>query len=211
MPIIEVKNISKKFKNQQVLVDVSFQLEQGQIYGLIGRNGSGKTVLMKIMCGLIQPDYGEIVINGKTLDGIHFPQNLGVIIENPGFISFWSGYKNLAYLASINKKIGKSEILNIMDLVGLSDAIKKKVGKYSLGMKQRLGIAQAIMGNPDILILDEPFNGLDKDGVEQIYKLFKELKKQGKTIFLVSHIREDIDAVCDFTYEIENGEVRRSY
>lgn len=209
MEIIEIKNVSKSFKEQQVLIDVNLKLEEGHIYGLIGRNGSGKTVLLKIICGMMTPDKGEIFINGTKLDKGSFPTDIGVIIENPGFISLWSGYRNLKYLASFNQKIEEYKILEVMQEVGLSDAIYKRVGKYSLGMKQRLGIAQAIMENPNILILDEPFNGLDKNGVDQIYGLLKEFKKQGKTIFLVSHIRDDIEAVCDCVYEIEHGRVKR--
>lgn len=209
MEIIEIKNVSKSFKEQQVLIDVNLKLEEGHIYGLIGRNGSGKTVLLKIICGMMTPDKGEIFINGTKLDKGSFPTDIGVIIENPGFISLWSGYRNLKYLASFNQKIEEDKILEVMQEVGLSDAIYKRVGKYSLGMKQRLGIAQAIMENPNILILDEPFNGLDKNGVDQIYGLLKEFKKQGKTIFLVSHIRDDIEAVCDCVYEIEHGRVKR--
>lgn len=209
METIEIKNVSKSFKEQQVLIDVNLKLEEGHIYGLIGRNGSGKTVLLKIICGMMTPDKGEIFINGTKLDKGSFPTDIGVIIENPGFISLWSGYRNLKYLASFNQKIEEDKILEVMQEVGLSDAIYKRVGKYSLGMKQRLGIAQAIMENPNILILDEPFNGLDKNGVDQIYGLLKEFKKQGKTIFLVSHIRDDIEAVCDCVYEIEHGRVKR--
>lgn len=206
---IEVKHVTKKFKEQQVLQDINLELEQGNIYGLTGRNGSGKTVLLKIMCGLVQPDQGEVIINEHKLDGKTFPQNMGIIIENPGFITWWSGYRNLEYLSSFNRIIKKEQIIEVMKDVGLLEAKDKKVGKYSLGMKQRLGIAQAIMENPDILILDEPFNGLDKEGVNHIYNLLKEFKQQGKLIFLVSHIKEDIEMVCDVTFKLEDGKVKK--
>ena len=175
-------------------------------YGIIGRNDSGKTMLIKAVCGLVQPDSGKITVSGKVVgQDVDFPENIGVIIESPGFLPSESGYRNLAYLASLRGKIGKPEIRNAIISVGLNPDDKKHVGKYSLGMRQRLGIAQAMMENPDILILDEPMNGLDKNGVEDIRKLLLRFRDEGKTILLVSHSTEDIGILCDEVYEMDNG------
>lgn len=208
MPDIEIKGISKAFKNQMVLNDISFDCNRGQICGLVGHNGSGKSVLMKIICGLLYPDSGYVKINGKQIGiDIDFPPNTGVIIEQPNFIPYVSGYKNLKYLADINNRIGKSDIRAVMEKVGLEPDSKKWVSKYSLGMKQRLAIAQAIMENPDILILDEPMNSLDATGVETIREYLLELKKEGKTILLASHYKEDISLLCDRIIKLENGKI----
>ncbi len=208
MPDIEIKDISKKFKNQIALENISFKCKSGEICGLVGHNGSGKSVLMKIICGLLYPDSGYVKINeqqiGKDID---FPPNTGVIIEQPNFIPYVSGYKNLKYLADINNRIGKSDIRAVMEKVGLEPDSKKWVSKYSLGMKQRLAIAQAIMENPDILILDEPMNSLDATGVETIREYLLELKKEGKTILLASHYKEDISLLCDRIIKLENGKI----
>lgn len=204
--IISVSNAVKDFKNHRVLDDVSFKLEKGKIYGIVGRNGSGKTVLFKCICGFMPLTSGKISVNGKVVGkDINIPQNIGVIIETPGFLSNYSGYKNLKFLASINNKISKEDIHNTLSIVGLDPKSKKHVGRYSLGMRQRLGIAQAIMENPDVLILDEPMNGLDNDGVKDIRNLLLKLKDEGKTILLASHNREDISVLCDEVYEMDKG------
>jgi ABC-2 type transport system ATP-binding protein len=209
--IISVKKAVKIFKEHTVLNDVSLELEKGKIYGIVGRNGSGKTVLFKCICGFMPLTSGEISVNGKIVGKEeNIPKDIGVIIETPGFIPNYSGYKNLSFLASINKKIKKDDILETLRIVGLDSKSKKHVGKYSLGMRQRLGIAQAIMENPDILILDEPMNGLDNDGVQDMRKLFLNLKEQGKTILLASHNREDIQVLCDEVYEMDKGNLRKS-
>lgn len=209
MYVIEVKNVVKKFKDVTVLDHVDLKVERGTICGLVGRNGSGKTVLMKVVCGFILPDSGEVIVDGKKIGkDCDFPKNTGVIIENPGFSQYISGAKNLQNLASINKKISKYEIDKVMELVGLNPKDKKWVSKYSLGMRQRLGIAQAIMEGQDILILDEPMNGLDQEGIEDMRKLFLKLKAEGKTILLASHSKEDIAALCDEVYEMEHGQMR---
>lgn len=210
MNMISVKGVNKKFKNIRILNDVCFEAPKGKISGIIGRNGSGKTVFLKILCGLMYPDSGSVCIDGKEIGkDCDFPESLGAIIEAPGFISYQSGYKNLKYLASLKGNIGKDDIYESMKSVGLNPEDKKHVRKYSLGMKQRLGIAQAIMENPSLLILDEPMNGLDKEGVVEMRELFIKLKNEGKTIVLVSHNSEDITELCDYLYEIHNGEMNR--
>ena len=203
---IEVQNVVKRFRDQVVLKNVSISFEKGQIHGIVGRNGSGKTVLFKCICGLMHPEEGVILVNGKRVGrDVDMPEGIGAIIEAPGFLPNYSGYKNLRFLANIRRKIGKEEILNALKTVGLDPESRKHVGKYSLGMRQRLGIAQAIMEDPEILILDEPMNGLDNAGVQDIRALLLELKAQGKTILLASHNHEDIAALCDTVHEMDGG------
>lgn len=203
---IEVQNVVKRFRDQVVLKNVSISFEKGQIHGIVGRNGSGKTVLFKCICGLMHPEEGVILVNGKRVGrDVDMPEDIGAIIEAPGFLPNYSGYKNLRFLANIQRKIGKEEILNVLKTVGLDPESRKHVGKYSLGMRQRLGIAQAIMEDPEILILDEPMNGLDNAGVQDIRALLLELKAQGKTILLASHNHEDIAALCDTVHEMDGG------
>jgi len=203
---IEVQNVVKRFRDQVVLKNVSISFEKGQIHGIVGRNGSGKTVLFKCICGLMHPEEGVIFVNGKRVGrDVDMPEDIGAIIEAPGFLPNYSGYKNLRFLANIRRKIGKEEILNVLKTVGLDPESRKHVGKYSLGMRQRLGIAQAIMEDPEILILDEPMNGLDNAGVQDIRALLLELKAQGKTILLASHNHEDIAALCDTVHEMDGG------
>ena len=203
---IEVQNVVKRFRDQVVLKNVSISFEKGQIHGIVGRNGSGKTVLFKCICGLMHPEEGVILVNGKRVGrDVDMPEDIGAIIEAPGFLPNYSGYKNLRFLANIRRKIGKEEILNVLKTVGLDPESRKHVGKYSLGMRQRLGIAQAIMVDPEILILDEPMNGLDNAGVQDIRALLLELKAQGKTILLASHNHEDIAALCDTVHEMDGG------
>lgn len=204
--MISIENLNKQFKNQLVLNNINVKFSNGHIYGIIGRNGSGKTVSLKCICGFLKPTTGVISVNHKIVGkDIDFPENLGFIIETPGFLLNYSGYKNLKYLASIREKIDSNEIKESMSLVGLDSADKKHVGKYSMGMRQRLGIAQAIMEKPDILVLDEPMNALDKNGVEEMRRLFLKMKSEGKLILLTSHNREDIEILCDEVYEMEEG------
>lgn len=206
MSVIEVRNVHKKWGNNTVLKSVDLTVEQSEIIGIIGHNGSGKTVLMKCICGFITPDSGEITVSGKRLGkDVDIPKNIGLIIETPGFLPNFSGYNNLAQLANIRRKIGRKEIRAAMERVGLNPDDKKHVGKYSLGMRQRLGIAQAIMEDPDILILDEPLNGLDKEGVADMRGLFLQLKQAGKAIIIASHNSVDIDVLCDKVFEISKG------
>jgi len=207
--VIQVKDVSKAFKDNNVLCDVSMEVEKGSICGLIGRNGSGKTLLMKIICGFAKEDKGEVYVSGKRIGkDVDFPKDTGIIIENPGFIPYMSGYDNLVSLNSINRSVDKNRIRQCMELVQLNPNDKKHVMKYSLGMRQRLGIAQAIMENPSILILDEPMNGLDNQGVDDMRKLFLKLKEEGKTILFASHNREDISVLCDRLYEIDRGVIK---
>ena len=206
MNIISVKNLSKSFGQERVLKNVSRDFEKGKIHGIVGNNGSGKTVLMKCICGFLIPDSGSITVNGERVGvDVDFPRDMGLIIETPGFLPNMTGVKNLEILASLNKKIGLEEIAAAIRRVGLDPLMKKPVGKYSLGMRQRLGIAQAIMENPSLLILDEPLNGLDKHGVREMRQLIKGLKEQGKTILLASHNQGDIDELCDTVCEMDAG------
>lgn len=203
---IQVKNLSKDFGQDRVLKCVNRDFESGKIHGIVGNNGSGKTVLMKCICGFLLPTEGTVIVNGRRVGkDVDFPLDLGVIIETPGFLPGVTGVKNLEILASLNKKIGPSEIADAIRRVGLDPHMKKPVGKYSLGMRQRLGIAQAIMEDPSLLILDEPLNGLDKHGVAEMRQLIKGLKEQGKTILLASHNQGDIDELCDTVCEMDAG------
>lgn len=210
--VIKVEEVTVVFNQEKVLNEVSYDFKEGGIYGIIGNNGSGKTVLMKCICGFLLPTTGKIYVDyeqiGKDVD---FPKNIGIIIETPGFLPHLSGVENLEMLASIKGKIGKETVGDSIKAVGLNPKLKKTVGKYSLGMRQRLGIAQAIMEDPDILILDEPFNGLDKDGVKQIHELIKNFKTPNKTIILSSHNQKDIDVLCDTVCEMDNGFMRQVY
>ena len=206
MNIISVKNLSKDFGQERVLHNVTRDFEKGRIHGIVGNNGSGKTVLMKCICGFLIPDSGSITVNGERVGvDVDFPRDMGLIIETPGFLPNMTGVKNLEILASLNKKIGLEEIAASIRRVGLDPLMKKPVGKYSLGMRQRLGIAQAIMEDPALLILDEPLNGLDKHGVREMRQLIKGLKEQGKTILLASHNQGDIDELCDTVCEMDAG------
>ena len=215
--VIRVMDVSKSFGEETVLHHISYDFKEGRIYGIVGNNGSGKTVLMKCICGFMKPTSGEVFVGGKQIGKeVDFAPDTGVIIETPGFVPFYSGYRNLKILAGLNHKIGKEEIEEAMRTVGLDPKLKRHVKKYSLGMRQRLGIAQAIMEKPKLLILDEPFNGLDKEGVEQMRTYFLELKKQGVTILLSSHTSEDIKLLCDTVTEMEKGKTvilndRRNY
>ena len=203
---IHVQGVSKDFGQERVLKSVSRDFEKGKIHGIVGNNGSGKTVLMKCICGFLLPTEGRILVNGKRIGkDVDFPQDLGLIIETPGFLPQLSGVKNLEILASLNRRVGLTEIAATIRRVGLDPLMKKPVGKYSLGMRQRLGIAQAIMEDPALLILDEPLNGLDKHGVREMRDLIKGLKAEGKTILLASHNQGDINELCDTVCEMDAG------
>lgn len=204
--MIELENVTKTFKDVDVVKSVSVTFRSGEIAGIVGRNGSGKTVLFKMICGLLHPSNGTITVDGKVIGkDMDFPKSLGCIIETPGFLPYESGYRNLRDLASIRHRVGKDRVRDVIVQVGLDPDSRKPVGKYSMGMRQRLGIAQAIMEDPDILVLDEPMNGLDEDGVYEIRKLLLELKEQGKTILIASHNHEDIDMLCDSVYRMKSG------
>ena len=206
--IIEIKHLTKKIENQLILSDINLCFEEEHIYGIVGRNGSGKTVLLKCICGLMEATQGEVIFNGKRLKkDMEYIDQLGFLIERLGFLEKLSAYENLRYIASIKRIAGKKEIEESLRKVNLDPCDKKKVGKYSLGMKQRLGIAQAFMENPEILILDEPTNGLDESGVKLIRELLLDLKKRRKIIVIASHYQEDIDLLCDKVYVIQNGKI----
>lgn len=208
--MIEVKNVGLILQKNEILKDISVHFERGKIHGLIGRNGSGKTMLMKCICGFVKPTAGEILVDGKRIGkDCDFPQNAGIIIETPGFIPYYSGYKNLKLLADLRGKISREDIRKTMEKVGLNPDLKRHVRKYSLGMRQRLGLAQAIMENPDLLVLDEPMNGLDKDGVADMRQYLLDLKSQGKTILIASHSAEDIDILCDTVCEMDKGRLTK--
>jgi ABC-2 type transport system ATP-binding protein len=207
---IEVKNVGLKIKKDVILKEINVNFEKGKIHGIVGRNGCGKTMLMKCICGFVRYTKGEIFVEGQKIGkDIDFPRNIGIIIETPGFIPYYSGYKNLKLLAGLKNKIGKKEIEETLELVGLDPKLKKSVRKYSLGMRQRLGMAQAIMENPDIFILDEPMNGLDNEGVEEMRVILKGLKEEGKTILLVSHNSEDISILSDEIYYMDKGTMEK--
>lgn len=201
-------NINKKIRGKEILTDVSLCLKSGKVYGFVGRNGSGKTMLFRALSGLMKIDSGSIVWEGKMLhkDFSVLP-SLGIIIENAGLYPNLTGIQNLSYLAGLTKKIGREETVHAITRVGLDPYDKRLYGKYSLGMKQRLAIAQAIMEKPDVIMLDEPTNALDEAGVEKIRKIILEEKKRGALILIASHNKEDIQILADEWYRVENGQI----
>ena len=205
---IEVKNVSKRFRKTMVLNNVNASFESGHIYGLRGRNGSGKSVLLKILCGLYKATTGEILFNQKSYDKDKlYLLNMRAIIEKPNFFPELTGYENLELLARIQNKIGKTEIEEALKKVNLYEEKDKRYSEYSLGMKQKLGIAQVLMEDPDIIILDEPFNGIENESVKKISRILKEEKEKGKLIIISTHIKEDLDNLSDFIYYFDAGEV----
>ena len=206
--VVEIKNMNKSFKGNKVLNDINISIEKGSVCGFVGLNGSGKTLLMKVIAGFLKPDCGTVLVQGKEIGKeVDFPEDIGVIIETPSFMPYISGYKNLYNLYSIKGIPDKVKIQETMQLVGLNPDDKKWVSKYSLGMRQRSGIAQAIMEEQSLLVLDEPMNGLDKKGVEEMRALFVRLKEAGRTIVIASHNQADIDYLCDKVYELDNGNI----
>ncbi len=212
METIKIENAAKKIKDTVIYENIDMVCESGSIVGLIGKNGAGKTMLLKSICGLTNYTGGEITVLGKKIGkDVEIPDSVGVIIEVPGFLPNLSGYKNLKYLADIKGKIGKDRIFEVIRQVGLDPESKKHVGKYSLGMRQRLGIAQALMEDPEILLLDEPMNGLDNKGVADVKEILKDLRKKNKTIILASHHMEDIDELCDTVVVMDSGKIIDRY
>lgn len=206
MECIKIQNAGKHFKGNWVFQNVNASFEKGQIYGLIGHNGSGKTMLIKSICGLVRLSEGSIFVDGEEVGvTVDVPSSVGAVIEVPGFLPHLSGFANLKYLARLKNQISDDRIRQTIQTLGLDPDSRKHVGKYSLGMRQRLGIAQAIMENPDILLLDEPMNGLDTQGVNDVKELLCNQRRAGKTIILVSHHLDDIDELCDIVYKMEDG------
>ncbi|EIM05776.1 ABC transporter [Planococcus antarcticus DSM 14505] len=205
MTLIEMKDVSKSYKGLVLFENTDLSIEKGKIYGLVGPNGSGKSVLFKMMCGFVFPDQGTVTVRGEQLGKQNrFPENFGVIIDRPGYLGNKTGFENLNYLAMIQNRITDKQIKEAMIAVGLQPAARQKVKNYSLGMKQKLALAQAIMEDQEVLLLDEPFNALDIDSVEKIRDLLFLLKEQGKTIVLTSHNQEDIDILCDHVFRVRN-------
>lgn len=205
---IEIRGLNKEIKGVPVLTDINLDMEGGKVYGLKGKNGSGKTMLMRAICGLIVPTSGTITINGEVLGKqISFPRSVGVLIENPSFIAGYTGLKNLQVLASIQNRIGDEEIRSMIQEVGLDPDDKRTYRKYSLGMKQRLGIAAAVMEKPDIVILDEPINALDETGALKIRDILKEQKDRGAVIILACHDSEELALLSDEIIQIAEGRI----
>ncbi|MCD8118828.1 MAG: ATP-binding cassette domain-containing protein [Lachnospiraceae bacterium] len=206
--IIEVSNVKKYFRETKALDDVSISFERGKIHGIIGRNGSGKTVLLKCICGLTPVTSGAVLVDGKRVGkDVEIPKNIGALIEHPGFIREYSGLANLKFLAGLTGKIDTEKLSELMESVELDPKSRKKVSRYSLGMQQRLGIAQAIMDDPDILILDEPTNGLDNRGVGWFREMLLKKKEEGKTVLIASHNSADIELLCDTVCEMDAGKI----
>ncbi|WP_110928208.1 ABC transporter ATP-binding protein [Bacillus massiliglaciei] len=204
--MIEIKNLSKKIKKTSVLSDINLEFENGKIYGVFGRNGSGKTMLLRSIAGLIIPTSGKIIVDGKELhNDISFPPNLGIIIENMELLPQFNAYKNLKMLSKIKKVATDQDIEDAIERVGLSHVKDLKLKKYSLGMKQRLNIAQAIFEKPELLLLDEPTNAIDEKGVELINEILLEEKKRGCTIIIATHLKDDINSICDEIIRIDKG------
>lgn len=206
---IELQNVSKRFKQRELFSNVNLVLESGKIYGLIGANGSGKSVLFKLIVGLVKPTSGEIFYNQEQLhQSIEILPSVGIVVDSPQFYENLSGYENLYLLASINQIIKEEQIEETLNLVGLSHD-RLPVKKYSLGMRQRLALAQAIMEDPDVLLLDEITNGIDKTGIKEIYRIIENEKEKGKIILITSHRSQDIQALCDVVFEIDAMEVKQ--
>ena len=205
---IILKNLTKELNGNRVVNNVNLSLHAGKIYGLCGYNGCGKTMLMRLIAGMIRPTMGTVTIDGKQLGKeMDFPPGMGVLIENPAFLGNYSGYENLRLLASISGKINAAAIEDVLERVGLSDSAKKKYRKYSLGMKQRLGIAAAIMEQPNLLILDEPTNALDTDGVRRTKEILREERNRGALVIMTCHDRAILEDLCDEIFNIEHGAV----
>lgn len=204
--MIQTIGLSKKFKGHTVLREIDFELEKGSIYGIVGKNGSGKSVFLKLLAGLLYPTKGEIRIDGKKLERGKFPPNVGMVLDCTGFLPDLSGVDNLRLLASIRKKIGDERIREVLELVGLGEEGKKKAGKYSVGMKQKLAIAQAIMEYPDLLILDEALNGMDDSSTADMIRLLKKMRDDREvSILFVSHDQEDVKDLCDRVFRMKSG------
>ena len=203
---IEIRDLCKEFKKNTVLDHVNLQMEDGKIYGIVGRNGSGKTMLFRCLAGLVKPTSGEIIFDGKILfRDIFAPPNMGVVIENMGLYPDFTGFDNLKYLSRIKKIISDEEIRAAIARVGLNPQDKRKIRKYSLGMRQRIVLAQAFMEKQDIIVLDEPTNGLDEEGIRLIRGILKEEADRGEVVVIASHNKEDIEYLCDKVFHMSRG------
>ena len=206
--VIKLTNVSKVIKKAKVLDNINLELTSGKVYGFKGKNGSGKTMLMRVICGLISATEGTVEIDGRILGkDMTFPESVGVLIENPAFIGNYTGFKNLKVLASIQNRIGDEQIRKALEDIGLDPDDKRTYRKYSLGMKQKLGIAAAVMENPDIIILDEPINALDEVSVEKVHDILEEQKKRGAVIIIACHDKEELDQLSDEIIEISDGRI----
>lgn len=207
---VKVKNVTKKIKGTEVLRNISMELYGGEVTGFAGANGSGKTMLMRLVSGLILPTEGEITINGKVLGkDIEFPESIGILIENPAFLDHYSGFQNLKLLASLRRRVGDAEIISALEMVGLDPQSRKKYKKYSLGMKQRLGIAGAVFEKPEILILDEPTNALDEAGILLLKRIVKQEKERGALVIISCHSSDILKELTDTVYELESGQMKK--
>lgn len=207
---LRLEGVTKSFKGTVVLDDIDLTVNKGEVVGIIGSNGSGKTTLLRIIMGLTYPDKGNVIVGqNKVLPGLlgNLPDKVGALIEHPQFLPQFTGFQNLSFLAAIRGEIGSSDIAAVMQRVGLDPNNKKTVNKYSLGMKQRLGIAQAVMENPSLVLFDEPTNGLDEEGVDRFSSIVKSMVSKGAAFVIVSHRKEDITNLCSRVYKIENGKL----
>lgn len=208
MSDVIINNLKKSIKGTTVLKDINLKMQSGTIYGLRGKNGCGKTMLMRCVCGLIIPTDGSIEIDGEVLHkDIKFPRSIGALIENPSFLPQYTGYKNLKMLASLTGNISDEDIKIALERVGLDPDDKRIYRKYSLGMKQKLGIANAIMGEPDIIVLDEPINALDEESVSNIKQVLIDLSREDKLIIVACHDREELEYLCDVIFEMKDGSI----
>lgn len=207
---LEIKNVTKIINKNTILDHINLTMDRGKIYGLRGKNGSGKTMLLRAICGLIRLNEGEVIIDGKPLGKQQeFPPSVGALIENPGFIENYSGYRNLMDLAEIQKQIGPDEITNALKIVGLDPQDKKKVKAYSLGMRQKLGIAAAIMEHPDLVILDEPTNALDEESVKKLHQILLKEKERNALVIVASHDIEELNSLCDEVVFVDGGRIKK--
>lgn len=209
---VEIKDLEKEIRREAVLQGITLSLTGGHIYGLRGKNGCGKTMLMRCIAGLIRPTKGEILIDGKPLHKkIDFPPNMGILLENPSFLDDFSGFDNLMMIAKIQKQADKEMVRDTLKAVGLDPDDKKKYKKYSLGMKQRLGIAGAILGEPDLILLDEPINAIDEGGIGEIRDTLLHLKEKGKLLIVACHDREELELLADTIFMMSHGKVVEQY
>ena len=209
-PVVFLENVTKVIRKHTVLDNISFQVPRSKIYGLTGPNGSGKSMLLRTICGLIYPTKGKVFVFGKEVGkDVEFPDKTGVLIEKPGFLTYLSGMRNLELLASIKNEVGREKIIETLKLVGLDPNDKRPVRTYSTGMVQRLGIAQALMENPELLLLDEPASNLDRQGIASIHNLIRELSSKGTTIILTSPNEKELEHICDRIFWIENGHLEQ--